>query len=74
MLLTVGLAETLAVLVIFSPDAGSQLYPVGPEAASIAIPPEQMVAFEIAIGGGVVTVTLTVAVTSLHPLVEPIML
>ena len=70
----VGLAVTIAALVKFRPAEGSQAYPVGPLAVNTACPPEQIVELAILIAGGVVTITLTVAVTSLQPLVEPFML
>ena len=69
----VGLAVTIAAFVKFRPAPGSQAYPVGPLAVNTACPPEQIVALFTAMAGGVVTVTLTVAVISLQPAVVPIM-
>gem|GEM_PF-6923234 len=71
--MTVGLAVTLAPVVLFNPAAGVQVYPVAPLAVSPTDVPGHIVAEEgttLTVGDGfTVTTTLTV---SLHPPLEPI--
>ena len=51
---------------------GDQVKAAGPLALRATDPPLQIVALDTLIAGGVVTVTLTVAVTLLHPAVIPV--